>query len=331
MTLLARNPRLIYGHITGFGREGPDADKAAFDIAAFWSRAGIAYLLTPPGGRLPFQRGGMGDHNTGSTFAGGICAALYSREKTGRGPARLVVAVPPGRLHGQLRPQHRRSAGAATRRSACARRCRSPSVNNYAAGCGRHFWIVGLDGDRHWPPLVRLVGHPEWLDDPRFATPLDRAMNAGADRRCSTRPSPRRRSTSGRRCSTPSRTCSGRGCRTPFEVVNDPRCAPPAASSTCPTASATMPMIATPVDFHGTPWSPAAWPRSWASTPPRSSRSSAEERPARASRAGPSGTPCSVTPDAQDSGSDTGLASRGPPRRRCPSSSGRSRAWRRRS
>ena len=85
VTLLDRNPRLIYGHITGFGREGPDADKAAFDIAAFWSRAGIAHLLTPPGGRLPFQRGGMGDHNTGSTFAGGICAALYRREKTGEG------------------------------------------------------------------------------------------------------------------------------------------------------------------------------------------------------------------------------------------------------
>ena len=110
-TLLARNPRLVYGHITGYGREGPDADKAAFDIAAFWSRAGIAHLLTPPGGTLPFQRGGMGDHNTGSTFAGGICAALFSPRAHGRGPARVVVAVPPGRLHGRLRPQHRARLG----------------------------------------------------------------------------------------------------------------------------------------------------------------------------------------------------------------------------
>ena len=133
-TLLARNPRLVYGHITGFGREGPDADKAAFDIAAFWSRAGIAHLLTAPGGKLPFQRGGMGDHNTGSTFAGGICAALFDRERTGRGPARLVVAVPPGRLHGRASTSTPSSAGAATRRSARRETMPSPSVNNYRAG-----------------------------------------------------------------------------------------------------------------------------------------------------------------------------------------------------
>ncbi len=38
-TLLARHPRLVYGHIHGYGISGDDADRAAFDIAAFWSRA----------------------------------------------------------------------------------------------------------------------------------------------------------------------------------------------------------------------------------------------------------------------------------------------------
>ncbi|MCB1630411.1 MAG: CoA transferase, partial [Pseudomonadales bacterium] len=66
-TLLARHPRLVYGIITGYGLDGPDADRAAYDIAAFWARSGIAHLLTPPGANPPFQRGGMGDHSVASS------------------------------------------------------------------------------------------------------------------------------------------------------------------------------------------------------------------------------------------------------------------------
>src|SRR5262249_58232334 len=42
----ARNARLVYGLITGYGETGPDVDRAAYDVAAFWSRAGVAHLLT---------------------------------------------------------------------------------------------------------------------------------------------------------------------------------------------------------------------------------------------------------------------------------------------
>ena len=49
-SLLARNPRLVYASVTGYGMEGPDADRAAYDIAAFWSRSGVAASLTAPGG-----------------------------------------------------------------------------------------------------------------------------------------------------------------------------------------------------------------------------------------------------------------------------------------
>ena len=55
-SLLARYPRLIYGAITGYGLEGPDADRAAYDIAAFWARSGIAASLTSEGQHPPFQR-----------------------------------------------------------------------------------------------------------------------------------------------------------------------------------------------------------------------------------------------------------------------------------
>ena len=57
---------------------------------------------------------------------------------------------------------------------------RSPTINNYTAGDGRSFWIVGLEGERHWPALARAVGRPDWIADPRFAEPIERARNAPA-------------------------------------------------------------------------------------------------------------------------------------------------------
>src|SRR3978361_380858 len=80
-----RNPRLVYGLITGYGMAGPDADRAAYDVAAFWARAGLADLLTRPGDTPPFQRGGMGDHSVAMTLAGAVCAALVARQQSGQG------------------------------------------------------------------------------------------------------------------------------------------------------------------------------------------------------------------------------------------------------
>src|SRR3546814_2524741 len=54
----------------------------------------------------------------------------------------------------------------------------NPTVNNYTAGDGERFWLVGLEGDRHWPALLRAIDRIEWLDDERFLTRPERAINA---------------------------------------------------------------------------------------------------------------------------------------------------------
>ena len=64
-SLRRRDPRLVYAFVSGYGLQGAEADRPAYDIAAYWARSGIAASLTPPGGNLPFQRGGMGDHSVG--------------------------------------------------------------------------------------------------------------------------------------------------------------------------------------------------------------------------------------------------------------------------
>ena len=168
-TLLARHPRLVYGVITGYGMAGPDRDRAAYDIAAFWARSGLVSLLTQPGGTPPFQRGGMGDHSVAMSMAGGISAALVGRSRTGRGQLVSASLLRQGMytvgfdLNTSLRLGF--PLGVATRDA-----MGNPVINSYQDADGRWFWLVGLEADRHWPDLARAVGRPDWVDDPRFAT-----------------------------------------------------------------------------------------------------------------------------------------------------------------
>lgn len=176
-TLRTRNRRLVYAVLTGYGLDGPDADRPAYDIAAYWARSGLAAALTPPGAPLAFQRGGMGDHSAGMTGAAMVSAALYARERTGEGDLVSTSLLRQGAytigfdvnislMWGlPVRVGNRTTIG-------------NPCINNYTAGDGNRFWIVGLEGDRHWPPLARVAGHPEWLDDPRYATAGGRFHNA---------------------------------------------------------------------------------------------------------------------------------------------------------
>lgn len=251
----AANPRLVYGLITGYGESGPDADRAAFDVAAFWSRAGVAHLLTRPGETPPFQRGGMGDHSAGMTMAAAVCAALLARERTGAGQLVTTSLYRQGAytvsfdlntylMSGQpIAIGQRESMG-------------NPCMNNYAAQDGRRFWIVGLEPERHWPALCRAVGRPEWRDDPRFADARSRAANSAAlivalDEIFATRP-----------LDEWAQIFAGEPdffwspVNTLEDVVADEQFHAAGGIVDVPDGDAAVPMVATPADFHGTPWAP---------------------------------------------------------------------------
>jgi crotonobetainyl-CoA:carnitine CoA-transferase CaiB-like acyl-CoA transferase len=173
-----RHQRLVYAIITGYGLDGPEAARGAYDIAAFWARAGIAESLRTPGGPLPFQRGGMGDHTVAMTCAAMVSAALVERARTGRGQLVSTSLLRQGvytiGFDVNVALMWGRTLGIGARETMY-----SPVLNNYTAGDGKSFWIVGLEGDRHWPALARAVGHPEWITDPRFEDGRGRAVYAG--------------------------------------------------------------------------------------------------------------------------------------------------------
>ena len=252
---LARNPRLVYGLITGYGTEGPEADAPAYDIAAWWSRAGIASLLAPPGGALPFQRGGMGDHTVAMTAAGMISAALVARERTGRGQLVSTSLLRQGAytigfdlntalMWGQsIRVGTRTAMG-------------NPCLNNYVAGDGRRFWIVGLEGERHWPPLARAVGHPEWLTDPRFATGRDRAAHAAELVALLDEVFATRDLASWAEVFATEPDFFWAPVNTVDDLLSDAQFVAAGGIVEVPDGTATTPMVAMPADFHGTPGGP---------------------------------------------------------------------------
>ena len=175
-SLRARDPRLVYSIITGFGMAGDDRDRAAYDIAAFWARSGIAGLLTAPGGQPPFQRGGMGDHGAGMTLAAGTCAALFARGQSGEGQLVHTSLLRHGMytISFDLNTALRFGVplGVAKRTQMT-----NPAINCYQDSEGRWFWLVGLEGDR-----PRRVDRERALRDGRGASHEHRSAHRAARR-----------------------------------------------------------------------------------------------------------------------------------------------------
>ena len=176
-TLSARNPRLVYAHLTGYGLEGDDRDRAAYDVGAFWSRAGVAASLAPEGTDLPYQRGGMGDHMAGMATAGAVAAALLARERTGEGQLVSTSLLRTGvyMMGWDISMALRMQLPTIPMTTVAPP---NPLISAYTAGDGRRFWMLGLQGSRHWPDVLRAVDRPDWAEDERFASMRDRTKNS---------------------------------------------------------------------------------------------------------------------------------------------------------
>jgi crotonobetainyl-CoA:carnitine CoA-transferase CaiB-like acyl-CoA transferase len=81
----ARYPRLIYCSVTAYGWGGPDQERAGYDLAAFFGRAGISHQVTTQGTAPAPLTQGLGDTFTAMAAVAGILAALVERQSTGAG------------------------------------------------------------------------------------------------------------------------------------------------------------------------------------------------------------------------------------------------------
>ena len=253
--LSKRNPKLVYCAITGYGTKGPDADRPAYDIAAYWARSGIASMLTPPGANPPFQRGGMGDHTVGLAGASAITAGLLHRERTGKGRFVSTSLFRSG-MYTISFDLNVRLLWGLTMNVGTREAMGNPAINNYTAKDEKRFWIVGLEGSRHWPPLAKVVGHPEWLEDEKFATPQARAQNAQELIAALDEIFAQKTMAEWEKEFAKEPDFFWAPMNTIDQLIEDPQFEPAGAMVSVPTDSGSVQMAATPVDFDGVPPTP---------------------------------------------------------------------------
>lgn len=167
----ALNPRLVMARISGFGQDGPLAQKQCFDGVA-QAMSGLMDMTGQPDGPPTMIGSFMCDYTTGMYAALGILAALNARHATGVGQlvdvsllesalSMLMTAIPQHKLFGQTMTR----VGSRDRYVA-------PS-NTFQAGDGRYVLMVGGD-DNMFPRVLRAMKRPALIEDPRFATMASR-------------------------------------------------------------------------------------------------------------------------------------------------------------
>lgn len=170
--LAARNPRLVYLNMYGYGRRGPYAGRPAYDDV-IQAMSGAAMLQTElAGGEPSYVATVVADKVGGLTGAYAIMAALYERERSGQGQeievpmfetmtAFLFAEHSVGGIYDPPvgRPVYRRAVQADRR--------------PYRTADG--YISVLIYNDRHWKRFFDLLGNPEWSRDPRFASMQSRS------------------------------------------------------------------------------------------------------------------------------------------------------------
>lgn len=172
-SLKGLNPGLIGCSITGFGQEGPYAHRAGYDFM-IQAMGGLMSLTGEPDG-MPMKTGvAITDVMTGLYTCIGVLAALHERQETGQGRhidlALLDVQV--ATLANQA--LNTLVSGVSPRRHGNAH----PNIVPYQAfACADGHLVVTVGNDSQFARFAALLEHPEWAEDPGYATNAARVGN----------------------------------------------------------------------------------------------------------------------------------------------------------
>jgi crotonobetainyl-CoA:carnitine CoA-transferase CaiB-like acyl-CoA transferase len=176
-SLRGANPRLIYASITGFGQDGPYADRAGYDyiIQGMGGLMSITGLPDGEPGGGPMRVGvAVVDLFTGLYTTIAILSALYRRERSGEG-AHIDMAL----FDTQLAMLANQASNALVSGQDPPRQgVTHPNIVPYQPFEALDQPIIIAIGNNHqFAKLAEICGHPEWTADPRFADNGSRVAN----------------------------------------------------------------------------------------------------------------------------------------------------------
>ena len=172
-TLKARNPRLVYAAISGFGQTGPYASRGGFDLMT-QGMSGLMSTNGPADGpphRLPIA---ISDVAAGMFLAFGIMTAIEARHRTGRGQMVETSLLEAAIAFGVYEAAHYAAHGTRPERIGQAHRGSSP-YQCLATSDG--YITVGGSQQNLWKRLLVVLGLPDLEDDARFKTNADRVKH----------------------------------------------------------------------------------------------------------------------------------------------------------
>jgi crotonobetainyl-CoA:carnitine CoA-transferase CaiB-like acyl-CoA transferase len=163
----AANPRILYVGAFGYSQRGPYAAKAAYDDL-IQGAAGMPWLSKESGAETPrYAPATIADRSVGLHVVNAVCAALYRREKTGKGQRvdvpmfeSLLQTVLGEHMGGYTFEPQTGDPGYA--------RMLAKERRPYETQDG--YVCVLVYNDKQWRAFFELIGRPELLKDPRFAT-----------------------------------------------------------------------------------------------------------------------------------------------------------------
>ena len=161
-TLKEKFPRLVFAQVLGYGENGPEKDTAGFDVTCYMARGGVFGTTVNRGDAPMIPTNGFGDFQVSLALASGICAALYGREKSGKGDKvtvslhhAAVYALSTGLISAQYGNQYPKNRTEVV----------NPFNDVFRTSDGKWVCICCPEYDRDYEKMFTVLDAPEMLTE----------------------------------------------------------------------------------------------------------------------------------------------------------------------